>query len=217
MCLFKLSKRITNLQKEELKLRFLNGEDIETLASVFKYSKLTISRNLKKILGKEAFEISQKNNKNKLNAKNKDQNNADEKTFLNSIVENDYVDTSNKETFLEIVPLNENFEDFKRKDLSSISIDEVSFSNIVYMIVDNKRELKIKTLKEYPQWQFLSDEELKRNTIQIFNDLKTAKKECSKENKVIKVPNTNVFKSVARILTSRGITRIINDDILIAL
>jgi len=217
MYLLKLSKRITNLQKEELKLRFLNGEDIETLASIFKYSKLTISRNLKKLLGKEAFDLSQKNNKKKFNSKNKDQTAADKKTSLNRNFENNYVNTLTQETFLEIAPLNENFEDFKRKDLSSISIDEAIFLNTVYMIVDKKIDLKIKTLREYPQWQFLSDEELERKTIQIFNDLKIAKKECSKENKVIKIPNTNVFKSVARILTSRGITRIINDDILIAL
>jgi len=212
-----LPKRITNLQKEELKLRFLNGEDIETLSKHFGYSKLTISRNLKKILGEEVFNISRKNIKNKFNEGNKGPDNDDQITFLKNKYNDGDISTLNEETFFEIVPLNENFEEANQKDFTSISIEEVSLPSIVYMIVDKKIELKIKTLKEYPQWLFLSKEELERKTIQIFNDLKTAKKECGKENKVIKIPNTRVFKIVAGILISRGISRIINDDKLIYL
>ena len=48
-------------------------------------------------------------------------------------------------------------------------------------------------------------------------DLKTAKRLCNKDQKVIKVPNTDVFKIVAPILISRGISRIVNSEQLIAL
>ena len=85
------------------------------------------------------------------------------------------------------------------------------------MIVDKKIELEIKYLKDYPDWQFLSQEELNRKTIEIFDDLKVAKRFCNKEQKIIKVPNTNVFKLVAPILLSKGISRIINSEKLIAL
>ena len=85
------------------------------------------------------------------------------------------------------------------------------------MIVDNKIELQTKLLNDYPEWQFLSKEELDRNTIEIFYDLKIAKRSCSKEQKVIKVPNTDVFRIVASLLISRGITRIVASDKLIAL
>ena len=64
---------------------------------------------------------------------------------------------------------------------------------------------------------FLSNEDLDRKTIEIFFDLQTAKRTCKKDEKVIKVPNTNVFKIVAPILNSRGISRIIFNDQLIAL
>ena len=77
--------------------------------------------------------------------------------------------------------------------------------------------LEIKFLKEYSEWEFLSKDELNRKTIQIFDDLKNAKRFCNKEQKVIKVPNTKVFKIVAPLLLSRGISRIINVDQLIAL
>ncbi len=211
-----MSKRITNQQKEELKLLFLSGEDIKTLADKFKYSKLTITRNLKKILGQTNFENATKAIKVR-NSKNKNENSIYKKIFNESEIDFDNNKKLNQESFFEIVPLNENFDDSSRKDLSSVSITEFTFPKIVYMVVDKKIELNIKTLKEYPEWQFLSKEELQRKTIQIFNDLKIAKRECSKEDKVIKVPNTNVFKIVAPILASRGVTRIINDDKLISL
>ena len=85
------------------------------------------------------------------------------------------------------------------------------------MVVNKKIELEIKNLKDFPDWHFLSEDELKRKTIQIYNDIKIAKRFCNKEQKVIKVPNTDVFKIVAPILISRGISRIVNDNQLISL
>ena len=58
---------------------------------------------------------------------------------------------------------------------------------------------------------------LNRKTIEIYFDLKNAKRYCNKDQKVIKVPNTNVFKIVAPILLSKGISRIVSPDKLIAL
>ena len=101
--------------------------------------------------------------------------------------------------------------------MSSIPITEVDFPKAVYMIVDKKIELETKYLKEYPEWQFLAEEELNRKTIEIFFDIKLAKRICNKEQKVIKVPNTKVFSIVAPILLSRGISRIVCPDKLIAL
>ena len=77
--------------------------------------------------------------------------------------------------------------------------------------------LEIKLLKDYPKWHFLSAEELDRKTIEIYYDLKIAKSFCGKDQKVIRVPNTEVFKIVAPILMSRGISRIVSSDNLISL
>ena len=85
------------------------------------------------------------------------------------------------------------------------------------MIVDKEIELKTKLLKEYVEWDFLSEEDLNRNTIEIFYDLKAAKRSITKEQRVIKVPNSNVFNIAAPILRSRGITRIVSSEFLIAL
>ena len=56
-----------------------------------------------------------------------------------------------------------------------------------------------------------------RKTIKIYFDLKSAKNDCNKKKKVIKVPNTKVFEIVSPILISRGISRIVTPDQLIAL
>ena len=77
--------------------------------------------------------------------------------------------------------------------MASVSILNIELPKIVYMIVDNKIELEIKPLRDYPEWQFLSNNELNKNTIEIYFDLKIAKRFCGKQQKVIKVPNSNIF------------------------
>ena len=128
---------------------------------------------------------------------------------------NEEVFTEN--SFLEIAPLHYEIDNSAQKDLASIPIKDVNLPKVVFMIVAKQIELEIKLLKDYAEWNFLSDEELNRKTIEIYYDLKIAKRSCSKEQKVIKVPNSNVFKIVAPILVSRGISRIVSSDLLIAL
>ena len=120
-------------------------------------------------------------------------------------------------SFFEITPLNEEIDNLPQKDLSSIPISDMKFPKVVYMVVDKKIELEIKILKDYPDWQFLSENELNRKTIKIYFELSTAKSMCNKEQKVIKVPNPEVFKIAAPILNSRGISRLVTEDKLIAL
>ena len=121
------------------------------------------------------------------------------------------------ETFMEIAPLNYEIDNASQKDLSSVPICDVDLPNIVYMIVDKKIELEIKLLKDYPEWQFLPEKDLQYKTIEIYFDLKVAKRDCKKDQKVIKVPNPNVFKIASKIMISRGIKRIISDKQLISL
>ena len=78
-------------------------------------------------------------------------------------------------------------------------------------------ELEIKYLRDYPEWSFLPEDDLKRKTIEIFSELKVAKRKCNRDEKVIKVPNPDIFRIVAPILLSKGITRIINEDKLISI
>ena len=230
-----MAKRLSEEQKEEIVRKFREGNPIELLAKEFKCTKLTISRNLKKSLGDEGFQsinLSKfdKNNKSiKTEKKIFDpliNNQSNQKVFKDTLISDkdlianigiDEKQDSEFSAFVEISPLNEDFENSPQKDLSSVPITEITLPKVVYMVVDKKIELEIKTLSDYPDWQFLSDDELKRKTIEIFIDIKIAKRNCRNEQKVIKVPNTKVFEIVAPILTARGISRIVSDNTLIAL
>ena len=226
-----MAKRLTEKQIQEIVKLFISGISIDQLSEQFNCTKLTISRNLKKNLGEVAYEeylaISKSNNKlikyKKLNTNNTSKNdnknnikaiNHDLNQNSNTDIEEQFFKTSE---FIEIAPLNYDIEDKPQMDFSSIPIADIDFPKIVFMIVDKKVELEVKYLKDYPSWQFLSDEELNRKTIEIYFDLKLAKSFCNNDQKVIKVPNTNVFKKVAPILISRGITRIVSSDQIIAL
>ena len=159
----------------------------------------------------------------------------DHKKIVNieDVKENNFIDTNSKQdsvnqslsenqflqssSFMELVPIDLDFDNSPRKDCSSIPIDEIDFPEIVYMIVDKKIELEIKLLKDYPEWHFLPEEDLQIKTIEIYFDLRVAKRDCKKDQKVIKVPNTNVFKLASKIMVSRGIKRIVSDNQLISL
>ncbi len=225
-----MAKRLTEKQKEQITELFTFGQTIDQLCEKFNCTKSTISRNLKKKIGEEKYQeiINKRNlfnqdlNKNKnIFIRNKyDMNEeTDQKEDINYKVlnENKVKEFVPLTQFVEITPLNYQIDNIQQKDLSSVPISEINFPKIVYMIVDKKIELQTKYLKDYPDWQFLSQDELNRKTIEIHLDLVIAKRFCNKEQKVIKVPNTEVFKIVAPILLSRGISRIVSADQLISL
>ena len=214
-----MAKRLSGKNKEEIIKLFIDGETVENLAIKFNCAKLTISRNLKKEIGEKRFkeltnrgshQHSQSENEQKKIYSDKSEN---EQTF----VENKNEEFVKVNEFMEIAPLAYEIDSAEQKDLSSVPISEIDFPKIVYMIVDKKIELEVKYLRDFPSWEFLSQEELNRKTIQIFNELKDAKRFCTKDQKVIKVPNAEVFRIVAPILLSKGISRIINEEKLIAL
>ena len=227
-----MAKRLTEKQKKEITEYFKNGKSIEALSEDFNCTTFTITRNLKKNLGETKYKILVEKNKNVKELNNlleKDKKKKNDFDLATKITKNQFtndltLDSSQSDNnnfssteFIEISPLHYEIENVPRKELSSIPIQEIDFPKTVYMIVDKNIELEIKLLKDYPEWEFLPNEDLQRKTIEIYYDLKLAKKACSKEQKVIKVPNTDVFRIVSPILISRGISRIVSAEKLIAL
>ena len=227
-----MAKRLSDKQKKEIIESFTLGDSINELSKKYNFTILTISRNLKKYLGENKFkELSQKTKSvkesNSINHENNEANNgtklAKENPLSNLSNERDLFESTKDELvdvvtqFTEIAPLNIEFDCSIQQDLSSVPISKAELPKVAYLIVDKQIELEIKLLKDYPQWQFLSQQELKRKTIQIFYDLKVAKRFCNNEKKVIKVPNTKVLKIAAPFLLSRGISRIVSDDSLLSL
>ena len=223
-----MPKRLSDTQKKEIIKGFLNGESIDNLSENFGYTKLTISRNIKKSIGSELFNNLNKNLKSSkevnLNKDNVNTNYSNKEKPLanknisegadNQVFPEDSLlqDTS----FIEIPPLDFQIDVESRKEVSSIPIDEITLPKVVFMIVDKKIELETKLLKDYPEWQFLPEKDLNSKTIEIYSELKDAKRDCKKDQKVIKIPNTNVFKKVSKIMIAKGISKLISDKQLIA-
>ena len=215
-----MPKKITEKQKKELTDSFIRGETLEVLSERFGCAKVTISRYLKESISDYDYKkLTKKNTKKRKASQVQDEHYISKSESFelasNQITQEEYF--FEDEAFKEIVPLNSEIIESNQKDFASVPICEAMFPDTAYMIVDKKIELETKTLRDYPKWQFLSQNELERKTIEIHFDLKLAKRMCEKDQKVIKVPNTNIFKIVAPILLSRGISRIVSSDSLIAL
>ena len=215
-----MPKKVSDKDKVEMIQGFKNGMTMEELSEKFNCTKNTIARHLKNNIEESEYKKLYKKNilKKDLIDNTKNDSNTDVSNFQNVLNVNPENEISFSEgSFIEIPPLNLEIDTQPQKDLSSVSITNADLPKIVYMVVDKKIELETKYLKEYPEWQFLSNNELNRKSIQIFIDLKEAKRFCNKEQKIIKVPNTNVFQMVAPILLRKGISRIVSSDKLIAL
>tara|TARA_Y100001968_G_scaffold53423_1_gene44494 strand:- start:2585 stop:3376 length:792 start_codon:yes stop_codon:yes gene_type:complete len=129
---------------------------------------------------------------------------------------NSGLDNTN-DKFNEIVdPLTSSLEN-ENKELDFNILNQESLPESVYMLVDKKVELEVKAIAELPEWSFLPKNELKRNAILLFSNQRSAKRNCSKNQRVIKIPNTSVFNISKPYLFSKGITRLILEDSIIAL
>ena len=224
-----MAKRLTEKQKEEIKINFLDNQSVEFLSERFNCTKTTIIRNLKKSLGEIKYKeiLNRLNttfnyedqqfleNENQLTIEKNKVNKSEDTSISKSRSNEDKIDPF--ESFIEITPLDHDFENVSQKDISSIPLSEINLPNVVFLIVKKEIELETKYLKDYPEWQFLPQNDLNRKTIEIHFDSKTAKRMCNKDQKVLKVPNTDVFRLVAPILMSRGISRIVTAENLISI
>ena len=227
-----MPKRLTAKQIEEIVISFKSGTDTDALSQKYRCTNSTIIRNLKKILGELKYKdftnknkfLKQKHGNNKNQTNNLVKTNFDEVDFNNDSndhkVLNENFSSSDFvpiESFFEIAPIEYEIDTSSRKELSSVPLSEVDFPKIVYLVVDKKIELEIKLLKDFPEWQFLPKHDLNRKTIEIFFDLNLAKRSCNNEQKVLKVPNIDVFRIAAPVLVAKGISRIVCPENLIAL
>ncbi len=139
----------------------------------------------------------------------------------NQYNENDDV-SKNKQSFdndFEVIaPLVSDFDfDTDKQKLDFEILNYESLPESVFMIVDKKIELDLQPISDLPEWSFLPENELQRNAILLFLNQRSAKRSCSRNQKVIKIPNTSIFKLSKSYLISKGITRLILEDSIIAL
>ena len=200
---------------------FIKGSNIKEISVSYDFSITTITRQLKKALGEKKFnEI--KNSKTKENFKISKKQLPCNSNLNDSLVSpTEKVESldQNRDTFdfVELEPLIQGIDLDKQKDISSKPLKNIKFPKTVYLIVDKEIELNPKLLNDYPEWRFLPNEDQNRYTLEIFSEQKEAKVRCNKNQKILKVPNPNVFLIASRNLITKGITRIIFGEILIAI
>tara|TARA_B100000965_G_scaffold386304_1_gene388442 strand:- start:504 stop:1199 length:696 start_codon:yes stop_codon:yes gene_type:complete len=226
-------RRLTKIQKDEIVEAYRSGENTNTLADRYSCSANTINRTVKtlisdaeyKLLKEKRFKGINKNvetinnksddcieeNLEKINSSNSSQEKVNEEAEIVK-TDDDFINSE----FEEIVPLISSF-DFEKKELEFELLNQENLPESVYMLVDKKVELEVKIISDLPEWSFLPENELKRNAILLFSNQRTAKRSCARNQRVIKIPNTNIFRLSKSHLLSKGITRLILEDSIIAL
>ena len=213
---------------------FKRGQSIDELVNKYGLKKPTIKKYLKYFLGEDEYEkilkLEFKNeikesqfgnevliksipeDKDKSEVLSNQFNEANNKEN-NSMLEN----FKSNENFYEIIPLKENFDFEKRKDLTSVPLNDFTIPQNSFLVVDKNNELEIFYMRDFPEYGFLPDHDQKRRIIKIFSDKKAASTFCKKNQKPIKVPNGKVFSLVSSFLLEKGISRIIFDENLLSI
>ncbi len=222
-----MPKRLSESQKKDIVQAFVNGQDIKEIAMGYNFSTQTIIKQIKNIIGNEEFKnVKASNSKETKENKSSDlmRNEVGEGFNLNSLKsgnikqsQDKYKEISNSADFFEVIPLTEDVELNNQKDMASIPISDIELPEVVYILVDKKTELEPKMLKEFPDWSFLPQEDLERMTLEIYSDQKKARQICSKDQKLIKIPNSQVLLITSEHLKARGISRIIFKDSLLSI
>ena len=231
-----ISKRLTQDEKNEILQEFRSGGTANLLAIKYNCTANTINRTVKNLLSNDEYlllkeerakikktktSLSLAESNNKL-LEREEINNSDD---LYTTQKEDYSDlklrNENEESdiiFEEIVPLQSSFGfETEQQKVDCMKLDKVNFPESVYMLVDKKVELESQYISDLPEWSFLPATELERLAILLFPNQRTAKRNCSRNQKVIKIPNTDIFEISKSYLLSKGITRLIYEDSLISL
>jgi len=126
-------------------------------------------------------------------------------------------ESTDSSIFQEIVPLIDQdvFDD--HREVKCQPLVSGSLPGIVYMLVDKTVELEARPLSDFPELGSLSDIDMERKALYLFSNPRAAKRQCGRNQRVIKIPNTDVFNISKPYLIERGITRLIVEGSLIAL
>ena len=86
----------------------------------------------------------------------------------------------------------------------------------VYMLVDKTVELDPRPLSEFPELGVSDPEEQKHQALCLYSSPRAAKRQCGRSQRVIKVPDTQIFDQTSSFLLSRGITHLVLEGSLFA-
>jgi len=231
-------RRLSDSEKQDLVGRYKAGESTSALAEAFGCSPNTVSRTVKALLPADAYAALKASRQKGLATPPPPTATQEEKPQADSLQEDDTTlalddaddfgedseeeladddDNGSVETFTELVPLLGvgNLSDRPLNQAQPFSVDLLPDS--AYMLVDKVVELDARPLKEFLELGPLDDAEQERQGLCLFASPRSAKRQCGRSQRVIKVPDTAVFQRTSSYLLARGITRLVLDGTLIAL
>lgn len=202
-----MPKKLSEIKKKEMVDAFKKGANLDELVILYKLKVNTIKKHLKSLLSESEFKkiISLK--------KIKEENDQE----LHENQEKKQSNIQIDQNFIEIAPLNEIFDFGVSKDFASKPLKDFVLPENTFLIVDKSIELEIFLMRDFPEYSFMSETDQDRKTIKLFSDKKSANSFCNKNQKIIKVPNGNVFFLASSFLVDKGVSRIIYDEHLLSL
>ncbi len=199
-----VARRLTKEQKLEIVKGYRSGKSATMLANEFSCSSNTVNRTVKGMVSEEDYISLKELRSNEVTSDFEDCSNS--------------VEPNNSNIFQEISPLTTDFGFEQRTQKASTEkLSKEILPGILYIIVDKTVELEIKLIRELPDWSFLPEEEKNRKAINLFKKESKAKKNRARGQKVLPIANPNIFILCKPFLLSKGITRLVLEDQLIAL
>ena len=218
---------------------FLKGKSLSSLSKDYGCTPSTVTRAVKTFLTDAEFKNLKINRPKNINNSNATDNSLIKTSTLKNICKTTIVEGENHfkddfsnvnhsttgsslnsndvESFTEIIPLDIKPFTEEQKEVACKPLSSNSLPSTVFMLISKNNELESKPLKDFSDWSFLPEKDQKRLVIPLFSNHRAAKGNCSRNEKVLKVPNSNVFLMSLSYLISKGITRLIFDDSLISI
>ncbi len=119
--------------------------------------------------------------------------------------------------FREVVPLMNQDVFGDHREIQCKPLEPGVLPECVYILVEKTVELEARPLSDFPELGSFSEPDMARKALYLFSNPRSAKRQCGRNQRVIKIPNTDVFQISAPYLLARGITRLIVEGSLVAL
>jgi len=113
------------------------------------------------------------------------------------------------------VPLLEVVDD--HTEIRPLPLTAADLRGSAWMLVDKTVELQARPLSEFTELGRLPAEEQDRQALMVFVNPRQAKRHCGRTQRVIKIPDPEVFSRTAPYLLAQGISRVVIEGALFAL
>ncbi len=97
------------------------------------------------------------------------------------------------------------------RKIQVMPLSEANIPRTCYVVVDRASELITRPLKDFAELGQIPVEEIQEKTLPIFDNHRIAKRFLRRMQRVVKVPDGQIFKKVSPYLQAKGITRLLID------